>query len=94
MLIHTTTTANPEIETKIIYTRSGEISIDNKDKPPPTILKISALSGIPFEVSFENLGEIVFLSASDHNIREDAYNPEFAADKIAVNTTKFITSAA
>ena len=32
--------------------------------------------------------------ASDHTMREQTYNPEFAADSTAVSTTKFITSPA
>lgn len=32
--------------------------------------------------------------AKDHSMRVEAYNPEFAAERIAVSTTKFITSPA
>lgn len=94
MLIHTTTTASPDMDTSAIYTVPGATILESSASPPPIILRMTAFSGTPCFDNFANKGEMVFLSASDHSIRDDAYNPEFAADKIAVKITKFITSAA
>jgi hypothetical protein len=84
MLIHTATTARPDMDTSVIYTVPGAIMLDSKARPPPTMLIRSAFSGTPRLVNWANHGEIVFLSASDHSIREEAYRPELAAERIAV----------
>src|SRR5688500_13265584 len=82
------------MDTSTMYTVSGAIILDNKAKPPPNMLKMIAYIGTPRFDNFAKIGDIVFLSASDQSILEDAYRPEFAADKIAVKITKFIISAA
>lgn len=60
MLIHTATTARPEMETRVIYTVPGAMMLDSKASAPPTILIRSAFSGTPRLVSLANHGEIVF----------------------------------
>jgi hypothetical protein len=77
-----------------MYTVSGAIILEKSAKTPPSILKRTAFNGTPRFVNFANIGEIVFLSESDQSILDEAYSPEFAADKMAVNITKFIISAA
>lgn len=70
------------------------MTLDSKERMPPIILKMSAFKGIPFDVNFASFLGNVRSSERDHSMRDEAYSPEFAADKIAVRMTKFMKSAA
>ena len=52
------------------------------------------MTGIPFLLVFEIFLGIVPSFPNDQSMRVDAYNPELAAEIMAVRTTKFIISAA
>lgn len=52
------------------------------------------MTGIPFLLVFEIFLGIVPSFLNDQSMRVDAYNPELAAEIMAVRTIKFIISAA
>ena len=58
ILIQTSTTASPEIETRAKYTVSGESTLLKRDAPAPIMLKIMAKTGVPLAVKRENEAEI------------------------------------
>ena len=58
------------------------------------MLRQSAVIGTPLLLVLAMLCGIMSSFAKDHSMRVEAYNPEFAAERIAVSTTKFITSPA
>ncbi|MNL48046.1 hypothetical protein D3C87_1708730 [compost metagenome] len=94
MLIHTATTANPEIADSATNTVSGAITLENSANTPPSIDTEIAVSGTPFLFTRAKQRGSVFSFESDHSMRPDAYSPEFAADRMAVRITKLKMSAA
>ena len=58
------------------------------------MLRRSAVIGTPLLLVLAMLCGIMSSFAKDHSMRVEAYNPEFAAERIAVSTTKFIASPA
>ncbi|MNM71574.1 hypothetical protein D3C81_832430 [compost metagenome] len=72
MLIHTTTTARPEIDTSARYTVSGASTLLSSDAKAPAMLSMMALTGVPRgDRRAKHLG-IWPWSLSVHSIREAA----------------------
>lgn len=84
---------SPDAFNSHVNTWSPKMDV-KKASPPINAVRIKAFIGIPLRLTLARNWGACLSFAIDHNIRVDAYSPEFPADSKEVNTTAFMTDAA
>ena len=93
ILSHTATTANPRLPTAQQIPCPGPPRWKTAPAHHRAYRTDSAVSGTPFSLPRKQAGSVRSFD-NDHSMRPEAYNPEFAAERIAVRITKLKISAA